>query len=143
MKGKRGKKGKHVVHAKKGLVKDSVWKQTLKNYPTDLVCSIREKLLDKVPGLTEKFNTNTRYFGYWTGKDKDRAYIYVQKKGLRIDLHISHDSEAGLREAGFEVCFIDNFQGTAGWLTGWHVPHTTNNIKTVMTWLLKAFNEDK
>ncbi len=145
MKGKRGKKGKHLVHAKKGLVKDGVWKRTLKNYPTDLVCSIRVQLLKEVPGLIEKFNTNSRYFGYWTGtdKDKDRAYIYVQKKGLLINLNMSRDSEAGLREANFEVRFIDNFQGKAGWLTGWRVPHTTKNIKTVMTWLLKAFNEDK
>jgi hypothetical protein len=143
MKGKRGKKGKYLVLAKKGLVEDSVWKRTLKNYPTDLVRSIRVQLLKEVPGLTEKFNTNARYFGYSTGTDKDRAYIYVQKKCLLINLNISRDSEAGLREANFEVRFIDNFQGKTGWLTGWRVPHTTSNIETVMTWLLKAFNEDK
>jgi hypothetical protein len=143
MKEKRGKKGKYLVLAKKGLVEDSVWKRTLKKYPTDLVCSIRVQLLKEVPGLIEKFNTNARYFGYSGETDKDRAYIYVQKKDLRIDLHISQDSKAELEKAGFEVRFIDNFQGKAGWLTGWRVPHTTKNIKTVMAWLLKAFSEEK
>ena len=143
MKGKRGKKGKYLVRAEKGLVKDSEWKPALKNYPTDLVCSIREQLLEKVPGLTEKFNRSSRYFGYWTGTDEDRAYIYVQKKDLRIDVHISQDLAADLQKAGFEVRFTNNFQGRARWLTGWRVPHSTKNIKTVMTWLLKAFNEGK
>lgn len=143
MKGERGKKSKHVVRAEKGLVKVHVWKRILKNYPTDLVCSIREQLLEKVPGLIEKFNTNSRYFGYWTGRDSDRVYIYVQKKGLRIDLNIGQGSETDLQEAGFEVRFTDNFQGKAGWLTGWRVPHNTKKIKTVMTWLLRVLNEDK
>jgi len=138
----KGKKGKYLVYAEKDLLKNSVWKPKLKNYRTDLVCSIREKL-DEVQGLTEKFNTNSRYFGYWIGTNKDRAYIYVQKKGLRIDLNISPDSEkAKLEKEGFEVRFNNNFQGRAGWLTGWRVPHTTS-IEKVMKWLLKAFNEDQ
>ena len=143
MKDKRGKKGKYLVSAEKGLVKDSAWKPILKDYPVDLVCSIREQLLEKVPGLTEKFNTNSRYFGYWTGTNEDRAYIYVQKEELRIDLHISQDLGADLQKAGFEVRFTNNFQGQAHWLTGWRVPHITKDIKTVIIWLLKAFNDDK
>ena len=142
MKGERGKKGKHLVFAEKSLVQDKEWKQALNKYPTDLLCSIREQLLNRVPGLTEKFNTNSRYFGYWTGTDKDRAYIYIQKKYLRIDLNISQELVADLQKAGFEVRITNNFQGRARWLTGWRVPHTTKNIETVMTWLLKAFNED-
>jgi len=142
MKEKRGKKAKYLVCAVKGLLKDSVWKKTLKNYPTGLVCSIREQLLKNVPGLTEKFNTNSRYFGYWTGADKDRAYIYVQKKDLRIDLDICTKREADLQKAGFEVRYIHNFQGRNRWLTGWRVPHTTTNIRAVVKWLLKAFEED-
>jgi hypothetical protein len=142
MKESRGKKAKYLVRAEKGVLKDSVWKRTVKGYPTELLCSIREQLHKKVPGLTEKFNTNSRYFGYWTGADKDRAYIYVQKKGLRIDLCISSKSETDLRKAGFEVRYVKNFQGRARWLTGWCVPPTTTNIRTVMKWLLKAFRED-
>lgn len=123
MKENRGKQAKYLVCAEKGLLKDSVWKRTLKDYPTDLVCSIREQLLKKVPGLTEKFNTNSRYFGYWTGADKDRVYIYLQRKELRIDLCVGRRFEAELRRAGFEVRYVNNFQGRAGWLTGWRVPH--------------------
>jgi len=140
MKANRGKKPKYLVCAEMGLVDDSVCEGPLKNYSTDLVCSIREQLMDKVSGLTEKFNTNSRYFGYSTGKD--RAYIYVFKRDLRIDLDISRDYEADLKEEGFEVRFTNNFQGRAGWLTGWRVPHTTN-IERVMKWLLKALNEDE
>jgi len=143
MKEKRGKKGKYLVLAKKGLLKDSMWRRTLENYPTDIVCSIREQLLKKVPGLTEKFNTNSRYFGYWTATDEtDRAYIYVQKSEVRIDLYVGRRFEAQLHRAGFEVRYVNNFQGRAGWLTGWRVPHTTTSIKTVLKWLLKAFRED-
>ena len=143
MKENRGKQAKYLVCAEKGLLKDSVWKRILKDYPTDLVCSIREQLLKKILGLTEKFNTNSRYFGYWTATgETDRVYIYVQKKNLRIDLYISTEREADLQKADFEVRYVNNFQGRAGWLTGWRVPHTTKNIKTVAKWLLKAFRED-
>jgi len=135
----RGKKGKYLVYAEKGLLKNSVWKGPLDNYQTKLMRLIREQLKEKVSGLTEKFNTNSRYFGYWTGTEKDRAYIYVQKKNLRIDLLINRDSEAKMKKEDFEVCFTNNFQGRAGWLTGWRVPHTTS-IERVMKRLLKAFN---
>jgi hypothetical protein len=142
MKANRGKNPKYLVCAEMDLVDNIVWEGPLENYPTDLVCSIREQLKKKVPGLTEKFNTKSHYFGYWIGTNKDRAYIYVQKKGLRIDLDISRDFEANLKEEDFEVHFIKNFQYRAGWLTGWRVPPTTS-IERVMKWLLKAFNEDQ
>jgi len=141
MKGLRGKKGKYLTCAKKGLLKDHVWKRALKGYPTDLVCSIREQLAKQVPGLTEKFNCGSRYFGYWTGTDKDRLYIFVRKKDLSILLDVSCDCENEIRSDGFEVHYINNFQGRAGWLTGWRVPHTTKNIRSIMKWLLKAFEE--
>lgn len=143
MKANRGKKGKYVVYAEKGLVKPRVWRQTLKNYRTDLVRLIRKKLKAEIPGLNEKFNTNSRYFGYRIGTDADRVYIYVQKNVLRIDLHISRNSKTALQEEDFEVRFSNNFQGKAGWLTGWRVPHTTENVEAVMKWLLKALNKDR
>jgi hypothetical protein len=143
MKEQRGKKAKYLVPAKKGLVNDNVWRRILDNYPTDIVCSIREQLLRKVPGLTEKFNTNSRYFGYWTATDEtDRAYIYVQKRGFRIDLCVKRRVEPELRRAGFEVRYVNNFQARAGWLTGWRVPHTTKDTRAIMKWLLRAFEED-
>jgi len=139
MKGQRGKKGTYVIRAKRGLLNDTTWRRTLKDYPTSLICLIRERLLKKIPGLTEKFNSNSRYFGYWIGDDKDRVYIYVQKEQLVIDLCISSDFTTTLNKQGFRVKTRDNFQGQKGWLTGWQVPHSTNKIEAVMKWLCKAF----
>lgn len=139
MKGQRGKKGTYVIRAKRGLFEDTVWKRALQGYPTSLVCSIREKLLKNIPGITEKFNSNSRYFGYWIGDDKDRIYIYVQKQKLVIDLCISSDFATTLKKHDFKVKPRDNFQGQAGWLTGWYVPHSTTNVDLVVNWLCKAF----
>ncbi len=141
MKGQRGKKGTYVIRAKRDLLNDTTWRRTLKDYPTSLICLIRERLLKKIPGLTEKFNTHSRYFGYWKGQQKDKAYIFVQKKTLCIHLFISRDYEGEIRRAGagFEIRYSHNFQGRAGWLTGWYVPHSTKNINVVVRYLSKAF----
>ena len=139
MKGQRGKKGTYVILAQRGLLEETVWKRALQGYPTSLMCSIREKLQKGIPGLNEKFNTHLRYFGYWKGAEKDKAYIFVQKKALCIRLCISRDYEDEIRRDGFEIRYSHNFQGRAGWLTGWRVPQSTTNIQAVMKWLYKAF----
>jgi len=95
--------------------------------------------MESIPNVTEKFNNRLRYFGYWTGTDKDRIYIYVQKKNLRIDLYISRDFESEIRNIGFKVNYVNNYQGRAGWLTGWQIPHSTTKVETIMKWLCKAF----
>ncbi len=142
MKGQRGKKGTYVIRAQRGLLNDMTWRRTLKDYPTSLICLIRERLLKKIPGLTEKFNSNSRYFGYWIGDDKDRVYIYVQKEQLVIDLCISFDFATTLNKQGFRVKTRDNFQGQAGWLTGWHVPHSAEDLEQIVHWLCKAFKSN-
>lgn len=136
---KEPNKSNNVILADAGLLEDTVWKRALQGYPTSLVCSIREKLLKNIPGITEKFNTNSRYFGYWIGADKDRAYIYIQKKALRIDLCISPSFKKDIEQNSFEVIPRENFQGQAGWLTGWQVPQSTLNLEPVVKWLCKAF----
>jgi len=133
---------RNVTMAKHGLLEESVWKYKLRGYPISLVCSIRERLLKKIPDITEKFNKNSRYFGYWVGEEKDRAYIYVQKKNLRIDLCISRAFEPDIRKDGFEIRYSHNFQGRADWLTGWQVPHSSNKVETIVKWLCKAFEGD-
>jgi spermidine/putrescine-binding protein len=131
---------KNVILSEKGLVNDSVWESEMKDYPTTLVRVIRERLVKEIPAIKEKVNTYMQcYFGYWKGQDKDRAYLYLQDKCLRIDLCISRDNEEAIKEAGFKVHFVNNYQGIAGWLTGWQVPHNTENIDTVMKWLCMAF----
>ena len=134
-----GKKAKYVIYAENGLVTDKKWQAKLRGYPISLVCLIRAALVERVLGITEKFNSNSRYFGYRIGTDEDRAYIYVQKKRLVIDLCISRNFTKRIRRLGFEVKFRNNFQGRAGWLTGWQVPKSTLNLEPVVKYLCKAF----
>ena len=147
--------GNRIYQAKVGLLKNKYWRNSLKNHPTDLLCVIRNELEESVPGLAEKFNPTTpglQYFGYKV-RDRDAAKhdfsktcyssakvkIYVQKERIRIDLAISRKFEQELQKAGYEVRYSNNYQGRAGWLTGWYVPHSTKDIKKVMKWLLMAF----
>jgi hypothetical protein len=139
VKNRRGKKAKYLVYSTKGLLEDNKWQRSLKNYPTELLCRIRRELALRVSGLNEKFNRRCRYFGYWRNNAADRLYIFVQKKRLSILLHIKRDFEKAMLKNGFEVHFINNFQGRAGWLTGLQIPHDTKNIGAVTKWLLKAF----
>ncbi|MCP4713383.1 MAG: hypothetical protein GY869_32540, partial [Planctomycetes bacterium] len=109
--------------------------------PAALVVSIRQGMIERVPGIKEKFNKNIRYFGYWTGTDKDRAYIYVQKKALVIDVCIHPDYITQIRSAGFVVKPRENFQGVNGWLTGWKIPHASQNVDEIVNWLCKTFEK--
>lgn len=136
---RRGKKGKYVIRSESGLLEDAVWKAYLKDYPIELVSRIRNELKDHIYGLAEKLNRNSRYFGYRVGKSADKVYIYVQKEKLRIDLCIGREHEEEIRTAGFDIVYVDNFQGRAGWLTGWQIPQSTLNLKPVMKWLYRAF----
>lgn len=131
--------GNKIIKTKIGLLPDTYWRDDLRAYPTELLYRIRQSLLKSVPELAEKFSASGHYFGYCKGHDKDRVYLYMQKKCLRIDLCISRENEKAIKEAGFEINFVNNFQGRIGWLTGWQVPHNTENIETVMKWLCTAF----
>jgi hypothetical protein len=142
MKGQRGKKAKYVKYAEKGLIKDGVWKNILQSYPSTLIKTIRQRLIAEIPNLNEKFNTKSRYFGYYTKDNEDRLYIYVQREKLVVDLCIQADLKDALIAQGFQVRPRDNFQAKHGWLTGWEIPQTTLNIKPVMKWLCKAFEQE-
>jgi len=132
-----------LIRAGQGLVDTSHWVDCLEGYPTDLLSKIRRQLQLNVEGLSEKFNRNSRYFGYSRVGGSDVLYIYVQKQQLRIDLKISRECDAQLQRLGFAVNYVNNFQGRAGWLTGWEVPHDTDRTEIVMKWMLKAFSEEK
>ena len=151
----RTHKGNYIYQAKVGLLKDEYWRNSLRDRPIDLLCRIRNELEESISGLAEKFNPTTPgllYFGYKV-RDRDTAKydfskgcyssakvkMYIQKKNLRIDLAIDRKFEQEIKNAGFRVRYANNFQGRAGWLTGWYVPHSTKDIKKVMKWLLMAF----
>lgn len=131
--------GNKIFKTKIGLLADTYWRSDLRDYPTELLCRIRKSLLKSIPQLVEKFNTGSLYFGYSLGESEDKAYIYVQKKNLRIDLCISPNFSEDLNRLGFSIRHHDNFQGQAGWLTGWYVPHSTTDIDLILKWLCKAF----
>ncbi len=143
--GKKRRRSENIVSAEEGLLKNEVVINILKKYlkapEIEYVCSLRKSLDNKkIAGLTEAFNKKSRYFSYWKGKDKDRVYIYVQKKCLRIDLCIKNKdkNEREILNEGFKVKFVNNFQGKAGWLTGWYVPYSTKNINVVVKYLSNA-----
>jgi len=142
---KKLRRSKNIESADEGLVENEVWEKSLKKSlqyrDIAFLRSIRESLNEKISGLTEEFNKKSRYFGYWTGTDKDRAYIYVQKKRLRIDLLISRKFEEQIcqEDEDFEVHHVNNYQGRAGWLTGWYVPYSTKNINVVVKYICKDF----
>jgi hypothetical protein len=54
-------------------------------------------------------------------------------------LCISRKYENELKNQGYTVKYRHNFQGRAGWLTGWYIPITTDNISQITKWLCKAF----
>ena len=136
---RRGKASKYIIYSEKGLLCDNQWKLYLDGHPIELLTELRRQLKEISSKLIEKFNYNSRYFGYCIGDDKDKVYIYVQKERLRIDLCIDRENEENLKSAGFNVKYVNNYQGRSGWLTGWRVPHNTKKINVVVKWLLKAF----
>ena len=131
---------KNVVLSDGGLLADTIWQPYLLRYPTSLISLIRPALAEHVPALNEKFNSYIRYFGYWTATSKDVAYIYAQKKNLVIDLCISRDYAKAIRQVGFDVRRRQNFQDACGWLTGWRIPQSTQDISSVLPWLSIAFD---
>jgi hypothetical protein len=133
--------GNQIFQAKSTLLDDCFFQPELQEYSMMVLDPTRKALAKAVPELSEKFNTSKLYFGYSVGEDedKDKAYIYVQKKNLVIDLHIKPSYVNKLEQEGFVIKQRDNFQSRAGWLTGWYVPHSTKNINIVVKYLSKAF----
>jgi len=133
------KTSENVRIAESGLLEERFWRSDLKRYETGFLGKIRQALLQKVPGLAEKYNRGkVKYFGYRREGRKDSVYVYVQKKGLRIDLNLPRNFEDDLKQAGFTIKHQENFQGKAGWLTGWRVPHGWERIEEVIKWLRLA-----
>lgn len=144
MKKTRGKKGMYLIYPDNGygLVEDYKWEAYLNKYSDGLIRQIRLKLAKRLHGLNEKFNYKSKYFGYCLKDEADKLYIFIQKKNLCILLDISRDYEREIRRADFEIRHWHNFQGRRSWLTGWYVPHSTKNVKLIVEWLCKTFEEN-
>ena len=122
----------NLVTCRTGLLPDEALRDALSNHPLDLVMQFRGHLSTQCPGLREKLNLNSRYLGYSAGDRSDALYVYVQKKGLVLDVRVSDDRAEELRQKGFEVQPRDNYQGKAGWLTGLIVPHETDSLDEIV-----------
>jgi len=59
-----------------------------------------------------------------------------------LDVCISRKYERDLQNDGFQISHVDNLQGRAGWITGWVVPHSKKDVKLVVKWLCKAFEQN-
>mgnify|MGYP001035978934 CR=1 FL=1 len=149
--------GNKIFKAKIGLIPETYWQSDLRDFPANLLCSIRKSLEESVPDLFDAWHPTTHnllYFGYRVKKSKDvsdiskkaysedKAYIYVKSKMLVIDIKINPQFVNDIRQDGFKVRPKTNYQAQTAWVTGWQVPHLTNNVEAVMKWLCKAFEEN-
>ena len=135
---KRATATDNLVVQEKGLLPDRVLSSGLRGYATDLVFVLRSRLAAACPKLREKFNLNSRYLGYGLTNSSDVLYVYVQKRGLLIDIRLSADRADELRRMGFKLRPRDNYQAKAGWLTGLFVPHDTDKCEEVVALALEA-----
>ena len=122
-----------------GLLPNELIKDALYGYPTELVFYLRERLASEFPRLREKLNAKRcyRYLGYANGQT-DALYVYVQKRLLRIDIKLPQVRVAELRQCGFQVLPVKNFQWKAGWITGWRVPNDTIKRGTIVAFAIEA-----
>jgi len=142
MKEKR-RTSENLIFAEEGLLDDMAWKPYLSGLPTALVQRIRSGISDRVPGVKEKFNKHPdqKYFGYWKDSDKDRVYIYVNEKTLTVDLFLHRRLAKQIKDCGFTVIPRENHQGRQGWVTGWQIPQSREDIEAILYWICNAFKD--
>ena len=134
----RTKATSNKLGQQKGLLPEEAIREALHAYPIDLVLDLRKRLAVARPALREKLNPKSRYLGYGLVGGSDDLYLYVQKKGLVIDIRLPADRTDELRRMGFKVRPRDNYQAKAGWLTGLYIPHDTDKRKELAALLLEA-----
>ena len=114
---------------------DDFIRKALAAYPLSLLFRLRKELRQAFPDLRDKYNENSKYFGYKGKLDRDAVYVYVQQEGLVIKARVSNPEQwvNAIRRAGFEVRPTEgDFQDVAGWLTGVRVPHRTKDTGPVL-----------
>ena len=125
----------------KGLLPDDRLESGLRGSAVDLVVDLRSRLAAACPKLREKLNTSSRYLAYGLTDGSDALYVYVQKRGILIDIRVPADRADELRRRGFDLRPRDNYQAKAGWLTGIFVPHDTDKLSEVVSLALEALQE--
>lgn len=128
-----------MEETERGLLPEEVVRAALEGLPAGLVLELRGRLATRCRDIREKLHPKrAMYIGYGTGSEGDAVYVYVQKKRLMIDLKIREARADELRKLGFEVRPQRNYQGAAGWLTGWIVPHDTDKVEVVVKYAVEA-----
>lgn len=126
-----------------GLLTEDQVASGLRGDAGTLVAALRSRLAAACPKLREKLNPNSRYLAYGLAGGKDALYVYVQKKGVLIDMRVSADRADELRRQGFDLRPRNNYQAKAGWLTGLFVPHDTSRIDEVVLLAVEALQEEQ
>lgn len=125
------------------LLKNTELKSIFRNRPLSFVNKLRNELINKFPNLCEKVNTNSYYFGFSVGDNKDAIYIYLQKKKMVIDVDVSRNQEPELIKKGFDIQYRNNFQGQAGWLTGLNLQYNSINYETIRDIAIEALSNNQ
>ena len=105
------------------MVPERNWIPFFSSYPSNLIKVfnlLRKDLEKRTTNIREKFNIKSRYFGYGLEGSSDRVYIYVQRKKLVVDIDIHINQIKKQKE--FTFSSRNNYQGRAGWVTGWEIP---------------------
>lgn len=111
----------NLVISRSQLLPDVVWRPYLVG-DIDLLTWIRHELQKRVPGIIEKFNRGSLYFGYKTGKS-DKLNIFIKYDYLDIWAKINREEATSeLKRLGFTISPEKCWQFRAGWLTGWRIP---------------------
>ncbi|MFC1893915.1 hypothetical protein ACFLYR_07865, partial [Chloroflexota bacterium] len=142
---KRGRKSNDVIkRPESGLLPRVDWEASMDGYNTELIEWLREELAKRIPRLSDSFNLKGKYFGFRIHDSKDRMYIYAQKNKLVIDILLPLNYKHDVEVLGFIVTLRQNFQGGAGWLTGWDIPFDLGWIKRreILQIILEAFRKD-
>jgi hypothetical protein len=124
-----------------GLVAEDRWDRALAMYDLTLIREIRTRLAKRVDNLNEKVNVGrSPYFSYSAGNGTDAVTLWLQMEVLIVDVRLSPSHATDLRRMRYEVRPRNNWQGGAGWLTGWRIPLDTKDIKNIVDWLAAALD---
>lgn len=112
------------------LIEENKLRVLLSGFKSGFVMELRETLVSQFPALHEKFHTEQNYIGWWLdgdeeSNDADRVYIFFEKDAMSVRIKLTRQREQEIKDLRFDVVPSKNFQGKAGWITGWKIPYDT------------------
>jgi len=118
------------------LIEENELRVLLSGFEPGFIPGLRESLIEEFQNLQEKFHLEQRYIGWWLVGDRnkgdaDRVYIFFEKNAMSIRIRLSRQRERDIKAFGYEIQPSRNFQGQAGWITGWKIPYDIPSPKMV------------